>query len=99
MSAVTGSTAKGCGLSRAKQHRREPGGPERLVDGDIPGESIQMLSRRTPPKYQLSGASPIVVLLHWNRSLKSLVAGLAAAPSSGPTWKISSSVFRVELWS
>jgi hypothetical protein len=30
---------------------------------------------------------------------QSLVAGLAAAPSCGPTWKISCNVFSVELWS
>ena len=36
---------------------------------------------------------------HLNKSLRSLVSGSAAAPSSGPTWKISCNVFNVELWS
>jgi hypothetical protein len=41
----------------------------------------------------------LVAVPHLNRSLRSLVSGSAAAPSSGPTWKISCNVFRVELWS
>jgi hypothetical protein len=79
-------------LSFSRRIRRSPISELRISNSARPDKRKEMSANG-----HASAHSPH--FLHWNKSLRSFVFSSPAAPSRGLTPKISSIVFRVELWS